>query len=167
MAAIKVPEISDAISESNSECESVGRLSQSADSESLSSSDAPFVHSPYSFWGSSPDSPGSLGYEISCIPKFPDHWEPAHFDAPAPVPSKAFRQKNRKQRPVAMAAVIEHEQRPLSEESEKCDSSCKSTHGTPCTHQSNWKRLRAKRGYAYFVCYLCGAKWRTLLRGEQ
>ena len=35
-----------------------------------------------------------------------------------------------------------------------------------CAHVANWKRLRAKRGYAYFVCYQCGAKWRTLLREE-
>eukprot|EP00667_Euglena_gracilis_P012566 EG_transcript_12920 len=33
--------------------------------------------------------------------------------------------------------------------------------GARCNHFHNWKRLRSKRGFAYFVCYLCGAKWRT------
>jgi hypothetical protein len=36
--------------------------------------------------------------------------------------------------------------------------------GPPCAHHPSWKRLRAKRGYAYFVCYACGAKWRTIVR---
>eukprot|EP00670_Eutreptiella_braarudii_P000305 CAMPEP_0174291798 /NCGR_PEP_ID=MMETSP0809-20121228/33255_1 /TAXON_ID=73025 ORGANISM="Eutreptiella gymnastica-like, Strain CCMP1594" /NCGR_SAMPLE_ID=MMETSP0809 /ASSEMBLY_ACC=CAM_ASM_000658 /LENGTH=604 /DNA_ID=CAMNT_0015391399 /DNA_START=57 /DNA_END=1871 /DNA_ORIENTATION=+ len=35
-----------------------------------------------------------------------------------------------------------------------------SADGTHCTHVQNWKRLRSKRGYTYFVCYSCGAKWR-------
>ena len=30
-----------------------------------------------------------------------------------------------------------------------------------CTHAKHWKRLRAKRGSAYFLCFQCGAKWRT------
>ena len=30
-----------------------------------------------------------------------------------------------------------------------------------CTHAKYWKRLRAKRGAAYFLCFQCGAKWRT------
>jgi hypothetical protein len=30
-----------------------------------------------------------------------------------------------------------------------------------CNHAKFWKRLRANRGFAYFVCYHCGAKWRT------
>jgi len=29
-----------------------------------------------------------------------------------------------------------------------------------CNHSRHWKRLRAKRGFAYFVCFQCGAKWR-------
>eukprot|EP00667_Euglena_gracilis_P007999 EG_transcript_8092 len=34
-------------------------------------------------------------------------------------------------------------------------------HDAPsCGHVKHWKRLRAKRGFAYFVCYQCGLKWR-------
>eukprot|EP00667_Euglena_gracilis_P007087 EG_transcript_7158 len=34
-----------------------------------------------------------------------------------------------------------------------------------CSHIKFWKRLRANRGFAYFVCYQCGAKWRTSSKG--
>lgn len=30
-----------------------------------------------------------------------------------------------------------------------------------CDHVDHWKRLRSKRGHAYFLCYLCGRKWKT------
>jgi len=30
-----------------------------------------------------------------------------------------------------------------------------------CPHRKSWKRLRAKKGSAFFVCFECGAKWRT------
>eukprot|EP00997_Jenningsia_sp_PLL12_P011037 NODE_848_length_1413_cov_53.873900_g705_i0.p2 GENE.NODE_848_length_1413_cov_53.873900_g705_i0~~NODE_848_length_1413_cov_53.873900_g705_i0.p2 ORF type:complete len:144 (-),score=19.36 NODE_848_length_1413_cov_53.873900_g705_i0:104-535(-) len=30
-----------------------------------------------------------------------------------------------------------------------------------CNHPKQWKRLRAKRGRAFFVCFECGAKWQT------
>lgn len=30
-----------------------------------------------------------------------------------------------------------------------------------CNHFSHWKRLRAKKGYVYHVCQLCGLKWRV------
>jgi hypothetical protein len=34
-------------------------------------------------------------------------------------------------------------------------------HGaSACDHVDHWKRLRAKRGYSYVVCYCCGVKWR-------
>eukprot|EP00667_Euglena_gracilis_P005108 EG_transcript_5137 len=33
--------------------------------------------------------------------------------------------------------------------------------GTRCPHRKSWKRLRAKKGCAFFVCFHCGAKWRT------
>eukprot|EP01001_Neometanema_parovale_P005713 NODE_2126_length_1505_cov_80.438495_g2024_i0.p1 GENE.NODE_2126_length_1505_cov_80.438495_g2024_i0~~NODE_2126_length_1505_cov_80.438495_g2024_i0.p1 ORF type:complete len:192 (-),score=11.86 NODE_2126_length_1505_cov_80.438495_g2024_i0:564-1139(-) len=32
---------------------------------------------------------------------------------------------------------------------------------TACEHVENWRRLRAKRGYVYFVCTKCSAKWRV------
>eukprot|EP00667_Euglena_gracilis_P011212 EG_transcript_11442 len=32
--------------------------------------------------------------------------------------------------------------------------------GTRCVHRKSWKRLRAKKGCAFFVCFQCGAKWR-------
>eukprot|EP01012_Entosiphon_sulcatum_P058131 TRINITY_DN8209_c0_g1_i1.p1 TRINITY_DN8209_c0_g1~~TRINITY_DN8209_c0_g1_i1.p1 ORF type:complete len:731 (-),score=67.70 TRINITY_DN8209_c0_g1_i1:53-2179(-) len=31
----------------------------------------------------------------------------------------------------------------------------------PCNHTSNWKRLRLKKGMQHFLCYECGAKWKT------
>eukprot|EP00668_Euglena_longa_P009852 GGOE01011922.1.p1 GENE.GGOE01011922.1~~GGOE01011922.1.p1 ORF type:complete len:531 (-),score=61.46 GGOE01011922.1:1274-2866(-) len=34
-----------------------------------------------------------------------------------------------------------------------------------CSHIKFWKRLRANRGFAYFVCYQCGAKWRMSSKG--
>lgn len=37
--------------------------------------------------------------------------------------------------------------------------------GPSCTHMKHWKRLRANRGFAYFICYHCGAKWRMSSRG--
>jgi hypothetical protein len=30
-----------------------------------------------------------------------------------------------------------------------------------CLHRRFWKRLRAKRGYTYFICLQCGLKWRS------
>jgi hypothetical protein len=37
-----------------------------------------------------------------------------------------------------------------------------------CVHRKTWKRLRAKKGSASFVCFTCGAKWRTKgLHGEE
>jgi hypothetical protein len=33
--------------------------------------------------------------------------------------------------------------------------------GARCPHRKSWKRLRAKKGCAFFVCFQCGAKWRT------
>eukprot|EP00906_Rhabdomonas_costata_P004879 RCo007309 len=30
-----------------------------------------------------------------------------------------------------------------------------------CGHTSTWKRLRGKRGFGYYVCRTCGAKWKT------
>ena len=30
-----------------------------------------------------------------------------------------------------------------------------------CTHTKHWKRLRSKRGFAFFVCCHCGTKWRV------
>lgn len=33
--------------------------------------------------------------------------------------------------------------------------------GSRCPHRKSWKRLRAKKGCAFFVCFQCGAKWRT------
>lgn len=38
--------------------------------------------------------------------------------------------------------------------------------GTRCTHVEYWKRLRAKKGISFFVCRLCGTKWRAPSRGE-
>lgn len=35
-----------------------------------------------------------------------------------------------------------------------------------CHHVSHWKRLRAKRGISYFVCFLCGIKWRVRANGD-
>eukprot|EP00667_Euglena_gracilis_P024317 EG_transcript_27921 len=156
----------DLTSDSNSDCDSVGGTNGwSADSDG-SSGEAPFVHSPYSFYSNSstPNSMSSLGYEISHIPRFPEYFGPAPIEdlAPNKPPQK---HKNRKQR----LPVVEKQLEDLQTKTEGAeDDTCKNgTHGTPCGHQSSWKRLRAKRGYAYFVCYYCGAKWRTLLRGEQ
>ena len=36
-----------------------------------------------------------------------------------------------------------------------------------CTHAKHWKRLRAKRGIAVFVCYHCGTKWRVCSIGAR
>jgi len=36
-----------------------------------------------------------------------------------------------------------------------------------CSHKRCWKRLRAKRGYAYFVCLQCGVKWRSTSLSEK
>ena len=36
-----------------------------------------------------------------------------------------------------------------------------SAKGAPCAHVQDWKRLRSKRGYTYFACYSCYAKWRV------
>lgn len=35
------------------------------------------------------------------------------------------------------------------------------TEGLRCPHRKSWKRLRAKKKCAFFVCFQCGAKWRT------
>jgi hypothetical protein len=34
-----------------------------------------------------------------------------------------------------------------------------------CHHRKSWKRLRSKRGFAYFACQFCGAKWRITTHG--
>lgn len=34
-----------------------------------------------------------------------------------------------------------------------------------CTHVKSWKRLRANRGFAYFICTGCGVKWRVSSKG--
>jgi hypothetical protein len=34
--------------------------------------------------------------------------------------------------------------------------------GTKCPHVECWKRLRAKKGIAHYVCRLCNKKWRTI-----
>ena len=36
-----------------------------------------------------------------------------------------------------------------------------------CTHTKHWKRLRAKRGIAVFVCCHCGTKWRVCSIGAR
>eukprot|EP00906_Rhabdomonas_costata_P002069 RCo003250 len=35
-----------------------------------------------------------------------------------------------------------------------------------CAHTSAWKRLRGKRGFGYYSCRVCGAKWKTVSRGN-
>eukprot|EP00668_Euglena_longa_P041266 GGOE01054311.1.p2 GENE.GGOE01054311.1~~GGOE01054311.1.p2 ORF type:complete len:176 (+),score=6.24 GGOE01054311.1:22-528(+) len=156
----------DLTSDSNSDCDSLGCTNGwSADSDA-SSGEAPFVHSPYSFSNSStPNSFGSLGYEISHIPKFPEYFGPTTMEEPT-LMKPPQKHKTRKQRLPVMEKQPEVLQTKVDgpEDQDACKNG---THGTPCGHQSSWKRLRAKRGYAYFVCYYCGAKWRTLLRGEQ
>eukprot|EP00668_Euglena_longa_P045745 GGOE01061425.1.p1 GENE.GGOE01061425.1~~GGOE01061425.1.p1 ORF type:complete len:359 (+),score=34.84 GGOE01061425.1:27-1079(+) len=40
-----------------------------------------------------------------------------------------------------------------------------STTGDGCPHPKPWKRLRAKRGFTFFACRECGAKWRIFQPG--
>jgi hypothetical protein len=41
------------------------------------------------------------------------------------------------------------------------DTGNKALDSARCPHRKSWKRLRAKKGCAFFVCFECGAKWRT------
>eukprot|EP00667_Euglena_gracilis_P010491 EG_transcript_10679 len=42
-----------------------------------------------------------------------------------------------------------------------CDCCCDPDHDScGCGHRRPWKRLRAKRGFTFFACRDCGAKWR-------
>jgi hypothetical protein len=36
-----------------------------------------------------------------------------------------------------------------------------------CSHRKCWKRLRAKRGYTYFICLQCTLKWRSTGQSEK
>eukprot|EP00906_Rhabdomonas_costata_P003250 RCo004975 len=36
--------------------------------------------------------------------------------------------------------------------------------GRSCDHTTAWKRLRGKRGFGYFICRECGAKWKSKSR---
>eukprot|EP00667_Euglena_gracilis_P018989 EG_transcript_20273 len=40
---------------------------------------------------------------------------------------------------------------------------CASAPASPsCPHPRPWRRLRAKRGFTFYACRDCGAKWRAL-----
>jgi hypothetical protein len=49
--------------------------------------------------------------------------------------------------------------RPESENQLQCENA-------RCNHRKSWKRLRSKRGFAYFACYFCGSKWRINTTGK-
>lgn len=50
---------------------------------------------------------------------------------------------------------------PVCEISNDVESEIEDGCGPNCQHVSQWKRLRTKRGAAFFVCFECGCKWRT------
>jgi hypothetical protein len=50
-------------------------------------------------------------------------------------------------------------------EGEKTEITTDAPHGR-CNHRKDWKRLRAKKGCAFFMCCLCGSKWNTNNTGE-